>query len=168
MCRVVQDVDGFCKSCCLCCIALLLKVLYPSGRFTFFLPACQFPQFWHCEALFIEPLDYVSSCMTPYMRKAAEEECGLWVTFCHTQDLLCCILAEGEDCFFCPAWQLKWHYFECTMSLSMSSSPVSRCAPQGAFETTAQIQPDWRKSPFQGNLPWKYKLLCILSKLIAN
>lgn len=82
MCRVVQDVVGFCKSCCLCCIALLLKVLYLSGRFTFFLPACQFPQFWHCEALFTEPLVYVSSCMTPYMRKAAEEECGLWVIFC--------------------------------------------------------------------------------------
>lgn len=86
---------------------------------------------------------------------SARAECQ---TGCHIQDLLCCILAGAEDYSFYPAWQLKWDFFEHTVSLSMSSTPVLLCPPS-SFWNHCPNQSDWQKTPFWGSLPWKYKFL---------
>lgn len=61
------------------------------------------------------------TCGLPSVRAACQAGC-------HIQELLSCISAGTEDCSFCPAWWLEWPFFEHTVSLSMSSSPVHHCA----------------------------------------
>lgn len=146
--------------------ALLLKVLYASGRFTLFLPTCPFPQFWHCEACFTEPLlaweklqRRSVTCGLPSVRAACQAGC-------HIQDLLYCKSAGAEDCSFCPAWWLEWPFFEYTVSLNMSSSPVHHCAPKQLLKPLPKSSQTGRSLP-SGEICPENGILSIPWKLIA-